>query len=225
MQDGPASISIKTGPRSPRGLDEKSFEIASKAGSIFGANSWLNWMIKKRYTGFAALEMPLPDVNAGDATRSNDGPTSVGPPLFGRAIRNRDCPRCPNAPGDRTLRTGPQPCKQKGRIERPFFCCAMGARHAWLAVNGWMCSITLVLLDGPLPRPWFHGVTADYAARWRWGLARRGVTLPTWSVAAVASDLFAFRRTGQLELISMAAGRAARRRRPSAIVKFHGGQS
>jgi hypothetical protein len=46
MQDGPASISIKTGPRSPGRLDEKSFEIASKAGSIFGANSWLNWMIK-----------------------------------------------------------------------------------------------------------------------------------------------------------------------------------
>lgn len=150
----------------------------------------------------------------------NDGPTSVGPPYLGARSVIVIAPRCPNAPGDRTLRTGPQPCKQKGRIERPFFCCAMGARHAWLAVNGWMCSITLVLLDGPLPRPWFHGVTADYAARWRWGLARRGVTLPTWSVAAVASDLFAFRRTGQLELISMAAGRAARRRRPAPSLSF-----
>jgi hypothetical protein len=180
---------------------------------------------QKRYTGFAALEMPLPDVNAGDATRSNDGPTSVGPPYLGARSVIVIAPRCPNAPGDRTLRTGPQPCKQKGRIERPFFCCAMGARHAWLAVNGWMCSITLVLLDGPLPRPWFHGVTADYAARWRWGLARRGVTLPTWSVAAVASDLFAFRRTGQLELISMACRTGSTPAPPSAIVKFHGGQS
>jgi hypothetical protein len=165
--------------------------------------------------------MPLPDVNAGDATRSERWPHFGGASLFGRAIRNRDCPalsqrpRRPNAP-----HRSPTPCKQKGRIERPFFCCAMGARHAWLAVNGWMCSITLVLLDGPLPRPWFHGVTADYAARWRWGLARRGVTLPTWSVAAVASDLFAFRRTGQLELISMAAGRAARRRRPAPSLSF-----
>jgi hypothetical protein len=176
-----------------------------------GFDIWREFLVElddqKRYTGFAAPEMPLPDVNAGDATRSNDGPTSVGASLFGRAIRNRDCPALSQRPGDRTLRTGPQPCKQKGRIERPLSFCAMGARHAWLAVNGWMCSITLVLLDGPLPRPWFHGVTADYAARWRWGLARRGVTLPTWSVAAVASDLFAFRRTGQLELISMAAGR------------------
>jgi hypothetical protein len=99
----------QNGPRAVRGLDEKSFEIASKAGSIFGANSWLNWMIKKRYTGFAALEMPLPDVNAGDATRSERWPHFGGASYLGARSVIVIAPRCPNAPGDRTLRTGPQP--------------------------------------------------------------------------------------------------------------------
>jgi hypothetical protein len=194
-----------------------------------GFDIWREFLVElddqKRYTGFAALEMPLPDVNAGDATRSNDGPTSVGPPYLGARSVIVIAPRCPNAPGDRTLRTGPQPCKQKGRIERPFFCCAMGARHAWLAVNGWMCSITLVLLDGPLPRPWFT---------WGHSGLRREVAMGISPQRCHVADLVG--SCGGFGFVCVPTDGSARidfdgcrtgstPAPPSAIVKFHGGQS
>ena len=87
MQDGPASISIKTGPRSPPGIGRKIVRNCFEGGF----DIWREFLVElddqKRYTGFAALEMPLPDVNAGDATRSERWPHFGGASLFVRPVR------------------------------------------------------------------------------------------------------------------------------------------
>jgi hypothetical protein len=155
----------------------------------------------------------------------NDGPTSVGPPYLGARSVIVIAPRCPNAPGDRTLRTGPQPCKQKGRIERPFFCCAMGARHAWLAVNGWMCSITLVLLDGPLPRPWFHGVTADLRREVAMGISPQRCHVADLVGSCGGFGFVCVPTDGSARIDFDGCRTGSTPAPPSAIVKFHGGQS
>jgi hypothetical protein len=169
--------------------------------------------------------MPLPDVNAGDATRSNDGPTSVGPPYLGARSVIVIAPRCPNAPGDRTLRTGPQPCKQKGRIERPFFCCAMGARHAWLAVNGWMLLHNLGLARWaitPALVSWGHsGLRREVAM---------GISPQRCHVADLVGSCGGFGfvcvpTDGSARIDFDGCRTGSTPAPPSAIVKFHGGQS
>jgi hypothetical protein len=109
MQDGAGEHFDQNGPAQSPGIGRKIVRNCFEGGF----DIWREFLVElddqKRYTGFAALEMPLPDVNAGDATRSNDGPTSVGPPYLGARSVIVIAPRCPNAPGDRTLRTGPQP--------------------------------------------------------------------------------------------------------------------
>jgi hypothetical protein len=169
--------------------------------------------------------MPLPDVNAGDATRSNDGPTSVGPPYLGARSVIVIAPRCPNAPGDRTLRTGPQPCKQKGRIERPFFCCAIGGATR-LAGGQWLD----VLHNLGLAR-W--AITPALVSWGHSGLRREvamGISPQRCHVADLVGSCGGFGfvcvpTDGSARIDFDGCRTGSTPAPPSAIVKFHGGQS